>query len=497
MIGGFSLLHLVIAAPVLGALACLCGLPARRTAGVAALLTLGFAVAVAFFYASGSQDGFQLVNSVPLLPSHNIQYKVGVDGLGVVMILLSAVVLLCAVWSSVSPGNHPGGFYACLLFIAAGAIGAFASLDIIVMYAFHELALIPTFLLIGIWGTGNKSIAAWRATIYLGAGSFVLLLGLIGLYLNLPPAQRTFDLSVLLATQSPGTLIPAEHQGWLFLVLLAGFGSLVSLFPLHSWAPQAYASAPAPAAMLHAGVLKKFGLFGSIRIALPLLPEGLEQHTHLLLVLLAANIAFIGLVTISQKSLDFTLGYSSVMHMGYIFLGLAAGSAPGLGGAILLMAAHGLSIALLFALSGQIRERAGTLRYSDLGGMASVVPKLSFAFGLATFASVGLPGLANFPGELLVFFAAFGAGSTLGDPFRIVTVIALFGVVISAVYMLRAYRALFMGPDPAISKSTRDLTGSARLGAVVLAALLLVLGFWPRLILDLVQPAIDTALALR
>ncbi len=497
MIGSFSLLQFIIVTPLLGALACLCGLPARRTATVSAVVTLGFAVASAIIYACGPKDGFQLVNRVPLIPSHDVHYVVGVDGLGIVMVLLSAVVLLCAVCSSHSPKKGPGGFYACLLFIATGAIGAFSSLDMIVMYAFHELALIPTFLLIGIWGTGNNSLAAWRATIYLGAGSFVLLLGLIGLYLNLPPDSRTFDLSELLATQNPQMLIPAEHQGWLFLLLLVGFGSLVSLFPLHSWAPQAYACAPAPVAMLHAGVLKKFGLFGLIRIALPLLPEGLQQHTNLLLSLVAGNIAFIGLVTVSQKTLDLTLGYSSVMHMGYIFLGLAAGSALGLGGAMLLMVAHGLSIAFLFSLSGQIRKRTGTLRYSDLGGMGSVLPRLMFAFGIATFASIGLPGLANFPGELLVLFAAFGAGDDFSDPFRVLTIIAAFGVVLSAVYMLRAFRALFMGPQPALPKSTSDLQGAARFGAALLAGLLIVLGLWPRLILDLVQPTVETALALR
>jgi NADH-quinone oxidoreductase subunit M len=496
MIGGFSILNLIIAFPILGALGCLFGLPARRTAQAVSLLTLGCAAVVAALFANGSRDGFQFVNSLSILPLYDIKYLVGVDGLGIVMILLASVVLVSAIWTAQTPDTRAGLFYACLLFIAAGAIGAFASLDIFVLYAFHELALIPTFLLIGIWGTGNKSLAAWRATIYLGAGSFVLLIGLVALYLNLPEGQRTFDLTVLLRA-APGSLVPVPAQEWIFLLLLAGFGSLVSLFPLHSWAPSAYASAPPPAAMLHAGVLKKFGLFGLIRIALPLVPAGFEKYAVLLLVLLAANILFIGLATVAQKSLDMTLGYSSVMHMGYIFLGLAAGNAAGISGAILLMVAHGLSVALLFGLSGEIRNSTGTLRYNELGGLASVLPALGLAFGIGTFASIGLPGLANFTGELLVFIGAFSEGYARNWGLMIgVTVVALFGVLLSAVYMLRAYRAIFMGETVGVSKSTRDLPVSPRIAACILVASLLAIGFWPRLVLDLIQPAIN-ALALR
>src|SRR4029079_13771427 len=197
--------------------------------------------------------------------------------------------------------------------------------------------LIPTFLLIGIWGSGNRSAAAWKVTIYLGLGSFVLLIGLIMLYLSFPIESRTFDMrdfKTLASQISPGA------QRNIFLVLLIGFGILVSLFPFHSWAPEAYASAPAPAAMLHAGVLKKFGLYGLLRIALPLLPQGAQEWSTLLIVLLLGNIIYVGLVTIAQKQLDWMLGYSSVMHMGYIFLGIASGTLLGTSGAAVLIFAH-------------------------------------------------------------------------------------------------------------------------------------------------------------
>ena len=234
------------------------------------------------------------------------------------MLLLTAVVTFAAIWFTGEIAQHEHAFYACLLFIAGGAMGAFASLDLFFFYAFHELALIPTFLLIGIWGTGNRQAAAWKITIYLATGSFILLLGLIMLYRSVPEAARSFDFRAL---QKAAATIPADAQGNIFLLLLIGFGILVSLFPFHTWAPEAYASAPAPAAMLHAGVLKKFGLYGLLRLALPLLPEGAQQWNTLLIVLLLGNIIYVGLVTIAQKRLDWMLGYSSVMHMGYIFLG--------------------------------------------------------------------------------------------------------------------------------------------------------------------------------
>jgi len=275
-------------------------------------------------------------------------------------------------------------------------------------------------------------------------------------------------------------------------LLLLGFGILVSLFPFHTWAPQAYASAPVPVAMLHAGVLKKFGLYGLLRVALPLMPEAARHWAWLLLILLAGNILYVGLATIAQKQLDLTLGYSSVMHMGYVFLGIATYNIIGLNGAALLMLAHGLSIAALFAMCGEVRKQTGTLNYLDLGGLATNMPALSFAFGLATFASIGLPGFANFASELLVFFGAFKnstPGASLNE-FQIVGVIALWGVVISTVYMLRAYRAIFMGEPQARWQGVKDIPGKIRWAVGLLIAALLVVGLAPRTVLDAIEPGI-------
>jgi NADH-quinone oxidoreductase subunit M len=248
--------------------------------------------------------------------------------------------------------------------------------------------------------------------------------------------------------------------------------------------------------MLHAGVLKKFGLYGLIRIAMPMLPAGAEMYLNVILVLLLGNIIYLGLVTVAQKSLDRMLGYSSVMHMGYIFLGFAAGNALGIEGAVLLMFAHGISIALLFALAGWMRDRFGTLRFDELGGIAKSLPKLGLLFGFAAFASAGLPGFANFAAEVAVFFGAFqGEVDTIGW-LRWATIIALWGVVISAVYMLRAYRHLFMGPKPEKLETGADLTWGTRLPLLLLVVTLLLVGFIPETLNQFIRPAVENIVEL-
>jgi NADH-quinone oxidoreductase subunit M len=288
--------------------------------------------------------------------------------------------------------------------------------------------------------------------------------------------------------------IAAPAQRHIYLLLLIGFGVLISLFPFHSWAPEAYASAPAPAAMLHAGVLKKFGLYGLLRLAIPMLPAGAHYWMYLLVILLLGNIIYIGLVTIAQKQLDWMLGYSSVMHMGYIFLGIASANVLGTTGAAALMFAHGLSIALLFAIAGQIRNRTGTLLFDDLGGLGKVMPFAGLAFGFATFAAIGLPGLANFASEIMIFFGAIRNGWEMQrfHIFQIATVLALWGVVISTVYMLRAYRATFMGTMNERWGKLVDLGTGLRIPLVLLIAGLIWFGFFPQTLVRMVMPTFRT-----
>jgi NADH-quinone oxidoreductase subunit M len=492
-----SPLLFLILVPLVAITFILVGSNARRTALVASVVNLVFVLTLFGVYEQGGDAAYQFLWSLPVIPSMGIALTLGADGLSLIMLLLAALVTVAAVAVARTPEKNANWFYVSLLFISAGGIGAFASVDLFFFYMFHELALIPTFLLIGIWGSGDRQAAAWKATIYLALGSFVLLLGLIGLYLIQPEGMRTFDLPAIIGMAEAGFLTGGN---WVYLLLLIGFGILVSLFPFHTWAPQAYASAPAPAAMLHAGVLKKFGLYGLIRIAAPVLPDAVETFSNLLLVLLVGNILYVGYVTISQRKLDWMLGYSSVMHMGYIFLGFAALNTLSLTGASLMLFAHGLSIAALFALSGELRERTGTLDFAELGGFAKPMPAFGLLFGFAAFAAIGLPGFVGFAGELLVFFGSFiGGEPSMGsingkeifalNNFQIATICAVWGVVISAVYMLRAYRRIFFGPLNDRWAGLPEISGLTRGAIATLIVVMLVTGFFPSLLINFLQSA--------
>jgi len=491
-----SPLLFLILTPLVAAALVMAGANARFVALVGSVTNLVFALVLLAVFPHG--QGYQFVSETPVIPSMGISFILGADGLSLLMLLLSTLITVAAVAVAKTPEKNARWFYASLMFISVGVIGAFASIDLFFFYMFHELALIPTFLLIGIWGSGDRQAAAWKATIYLALGSFVLLLGLIGLYLLQPDGLRSFDLRKIVALADAGFL---ADGAWVYLLLLVGFGILVSLFPFHTWAPQAYSSAPAPAAMLHAGVLKKFGLYGLIRIAVPVFPEAVEQFANVLLVLLVGNILYVGYVTISQRKLDWMLGYSSVMHMGYIFLGIVALNPLSLTGASLMLFAHGLSIAALFALSGELRERTGTLDFSELGGLAKAMPAFGLFFGLAAFASIGLPGFVNFAAELQIFFGAFAGGIPLFgqldgkevfalNNFQIATVCAVWGVVISAVYMLRAYRRVFLGTLSDRWARLPEISGLPRVAVAILLVVMLVFGFFPQILVNLIAPAL-------
>lgn len=491
-----SLLHLILLIPIAAAAAILLRAPARATALGASALNAILALVALVGY-NRTLGGYQWKASFPVLPEYGLYFSVGVDGLSLWMVLLSAWVCLAAVAVSPKVGRMEGTYWASVLLVAAGAIGAFVSTDLFFFYAFHELALVPTFLLIGIWGWGDKRAAAWKITLYLAFGSMVLLAGLVLLYLTPEASARTFDMEKLAELAAAGKL-NSENDLRVFLLLLVGFGILVSLFPFHSWAPGAYASAPVPAAMLHAGVLKKFGLYGLMRLAFPLFPEAALFWQDLLLVLLACNILYIGWATMAQTRLDWMIGYSSVMHMGYIFLGLASGNAIGYAGAAMLMVAHGLSVAALFALAGRLREVTGTLSFDELGGLARRMPGVSLLFGMVAFASIGLPGFANFAAELMVFFGAFkgdGMGAAF-TPLQIAAACGLWGLVISAVYTLRAYRVVFFGETPSRWAGVSDLSLGARAPVILLVGMLLAVGFCPHLVLRYLQPVAQSLLTL-
>ena len=423
---------------------------------------------------------------IPAREVFPVKFILGMDGLSLSMVWLTLIVTLTAIGSARAGIKREKEYYICLLLIGLGALGAFLSVDLFYFFSFHEVALIPTFLLVGMWGHGDRSGAAWRMTVYLMLGSMVLLVGLIGLYLALPETARSLDWRVLAETLRANPLSPGT-QHLVAALLLIGFGTLVSLVPFHSWAPGGYASAPAPAAMLHAGVLKKFGLYGLLRVALPMTPDGWKEIGWIVGLLLAGNILYLGLASLQQRDFRWLLGFSSAMHMGTVFLGLISGTVLGLAGALTLMVGHGLSAALGFAVAGEISRRTGTSWMRDLGGLAQRTPQLWFYLMIAAMASIGLPGLANFAGEIMIFFGAWTAHPVLVG-------VAAWGVVLSAVAMLRAVRAIAFGPmsQAVEAEGVTDLQGVRETWPfAVLASALLIVGIMPIVVYGPARPVLE------
>ena len=485
----FSLtLPALLVIPLIGVLLIALGARPKATALWTSIFNL-----VPGFLASGVvlRSG-ELIFGPDPIPAREVfpaKFILGMDGLSLSMVWLTLVVSLTAIGSGREGIKREKEYYICLLLIGLGALGAFLSVDLFYFFSFHEVALIPAFLLLGMWGHGDRSGAAWRMTVYLMLGSMVLLVGLIGLYLALPETARSLDWRVLSETLRASPIAPAT-QVVLAVLLLVGFGILVSLVPFHSWAPGGYASAPAPAAMLHAGVLKKFGLYGLMRVVLPMTPDGWKEISWIVGLLLAGNILYLGLAALQQRDFRWLLGFSSAMHMGTIFLGLISGTVLGLAGALTLMVGHGLSAALGFAAAGEMSRRTGTSWMRDLGGLAQRTPQLWFYLMIAAMASIGLPGLANFAGEIMIFFGAWSAHPVLVG-------VAAWGVVLSAVAMLRAVQAVAFGPmSPAVeAEGVTDLRGIRETWPfAVLTLALLGIGLMPVIVYGPARPVLERLL---
>lgn len=433
--------------------------------------------------------GFRFVQKIPWVASLGINYYVGVDGINLGLILMGATVAFAAVCVSNQIKTWEKEFYILLLVMIGGILGAFASLDLFCFYFFHELALVPTFIMIGLWGRGeNKNFATFQITLYLSIGALLVLIGLIALWLNLPEGQRTFDIVALTEYFKTHRMsLGAQHL--IFPLLLFGFGILVSLWPFHTWAPLGYGSAPTATAMLHAGVLKKFGLYGLIRIALPFMPDEVKSWMHILAYLCLGNILYCGLVAIRQRDLNLLIGNSSVAHMGFAFLGIASVSLIGITGTVMIMVAHGFLAALTFALSGYVYEQTGTLDMRKMGGLLRRLPFVGTVMIMAMLAGCGLPGFANFPGEAMVLFGSW-------KYFPPVTVLAVWGaLIIGGVYMLRAIRTVWHGDKT--QPEYADATGLGKLPYALLMGGLILFGCFPRLLTDSIklsaQPLVQMA----
>lgn len=462
--------------------------------GVAVLATLvsallAIAMFVQFESAQSGAGGFRFEQMFPWVSTHglHISYHVGVDGINVGLVLMGAIVAFAAACVSWEIKEREKEFYILLLVMAGGILGAFASLDLFLFYFFHELALVPTFIMIGVWGRGaQRNYATFQITLYLGLGSLIALVGLIALYVQ--SGADSFDIPALVnhLRQQP---LPAAAQNVIFPFLLFGFGILVSLWPFHSWAPLGYGSAPSPTAMLHAGVLKKFGLYGLIRVALPMLPQATQNWMNVIAWLCLGNLLYCGWVAMRQRDFNWLVGYSSVAHMGFVFLGIATLNVIGVTGAVLVMIAHGFLAALMFGLNGYVYHQTGTLELDELGGLLRRLPFIGGALLIGGFAGCGLPGFANFAGEITVLFGAW-------KTFHLVTILACWGaLIVGAVYMLRAIRAMLHGPCPAKWDKVADAPHWWRkLPYVVLIIALLAFGMWPGMLASKIEPAAQAAL---
>ncbi len=486
---------------------------------------IGFAKAPGRPMAIASAGVSALLTIFALCQWESAPEKVSVDALSlslelplsrIMLVLTSLVTLAAAIGLRAPNAQAERSWSISMLMISAGATGAFVSSNMLAFFAFHELALIPTFIMIGCYGRGDRRIISWTTTIYLGLASMVLLAGIVMLRTGLMIADYDFaSLEVAVKRLQYAPEFYASQKAYLStagLLLLVGFGSLVSLFPFHSWAAPAYASAPTPVAMLHAGVLKKFGLYGLFTIASFLGPVNellFGAWLPYLLVCLLGNVLWVGYVTMNKGRLDDMLGNSSVMHMGYLFLAFAAYVAYmpqslelAFNGAALLMLAHGLGIGLLFLLTGQIEAQTRTLELDSMGGLGKKLPVLGFLFGLAAMASIGLPLLASFPGEFAIFVSCFqgvqwGASadccpaSCIGNlfggvgPVQVAAILAMWGLVIGAIYMLRAFRQIFAGPVAMASVRATQLSCYDLVAASLLAASLVFFGIFPQYALQL------------
>ena len=463
-------------------------IPGDRTSAIRGV-TLGASgltalLALVAFCSFDPDGGLQFETEWTWVESLGLKFYLAADGINIGIIFMGAVVAFAAVCCAGDVTHRIKEFYFLLNLMICGILGAFASMDLFFFYFFHELALVPTFIMIGVWGRGqNRNYATYKITLYLSFGALLALIGLIGVYVQ--TGAESFSIPDLMKAVEEKPIMESAQQ-WIFPLLMFGFGILVSLWPFHTWAPLGYGAAPTATAMLHAGVLKKFGLYGLIRVAIPMAPAGAQTWLEVLAWLALANLLFCGLVAVRQKDLNQLIGNSSVAHMGFIFLGIASLNVIGLTGAVLVMIAHGLLAALAFGLSGHLYQQHGSLDMTRMGGLLRKMPLAGTALPMAMMAGCGLPGFANFAGEITIFFAAWSAG------FQIITVIAAWSaLVIGGLYMLRAIRNILHGSQGEDWDNASDAKPLVATAFGLLLAMLLVFGFAPNLLTKRINSEVE------
>ena len=473
------LLTLLVLCPVAGLLAILLIPGTSKTAIRVAAALSGLAaclvtVLIAFHF-DRHAAGYQLVEQVPWIPTVGIEYHVGVDGISLVLLVLTSIVFLTGVLVMWELENRVKEFFAFMTLLVTGVFGVFVSLDLFFFLFFYEVAVLPMYLLIAVWGSTRKEYGAMKLTLYLLAGTALVVPAVLALYVTSDP--HTFDMTRLAATA-----FDPRFQTIVFPFLFLGFGVLAGLWPFHTWSPVGHVAAPTAVSMLHAGVLMKLGAYGILRVGMLILPAGAAYWAHWMALLATVNIVYGAFVALAQTDLKFVIGYSSVSHMGIVLLGLATLSVDGINGAVFQMFSHGIMTALFFAAVGFIYDRYHTREIAKLGGLSRLIPVGSSFFIVAALTGAGVPGFASFWAELLVFLGTLRT-------YPMLAAIVVGALTLTLAYSIRVIVVAFFGEPREAHPEVKDMTVFLALPRAVLVAVLLVLGFYPRLILDVIDPA--------
>ncbi len=462
----------------------------RAVAVIGSSLQLVFAFIVLFMFlgerAAGNTAEMLFVADTVWYAPLDIHYTVGVDGVSVAMLLLSAIVVFAGVFASWKIDPLPKEFFLWLILLSIGVFGFFISINLFTMFMFYEIALIPMYLLIGVWGSGNKTYSAMKLTLMLMGGSALLLIGILGIYFH---SSADGNLTMNILEIAKNNTIPHNMQYYLFPLTFVGFGVLGAMFPFHTWSPDGHASAPTAVSMLHAGVLMKLGGYGCFRVAMYLMPWAATELSWIFLILTGISVVYGAFSACVQTDLKYINAYSSVSHCGLVLFALLMWNTTAMTGAVLQMLSHGLMTALFFALIGMIYGRTHTRDIREMGGLMKIMPFLSACYVIAGLASLGLPGLSGFVAEMTVFVGSF----QWSDPFhRVFTIVACTSIVITAVYILRVVGKLLYGKVQ--NEHHHELTDAVwyeRLSAITLIVGVAAIGMAPGWISNLISDSMS------
>lgn len=484
----FPILSALIFTPIVAGIVLLI-LPAenrawiRRVALAAAVLVLLISFVLYFTY-DVNRGGYQFIEEAAWLPQFGIHYKLGIDGISLPLVLLSGLVIFSGVLVSWNVEDRPREFFSFLMFLGASVLGVFCALDLFLLFFFFELAVFPKYLMIVVWGyPKTREYGGMKLTLYLFIGSVIALVGTLAIYFG--SGLRTFD---LLALERAG--FPVEFQRLWFPFVFLGFAILGGIFPFHSWAPDGHVAAPTAISMLLAGVEMKVGAFAALRVGIQLLPDGAQYWAPAILLLATINVVYGAFIAMVQTDFKYVIGFSSVSHMGLVLIGFATLNRDGLLGAGMQMFSHGVMTALFFAIVGMVYDRAHTREIGALGGLVRKMPWAAVGFIIGGLVSMGMPGFSGFVSEIPVFMGAWQVAP-------LVAVVAILGILITAAYIFLVVRRVFFGEiPPELDQQVGDVTRKDKLVIGMLALVMILLGWFPSLLTRLIEPGVQSILAL-